>query len=383
MRSLALALSLTVFSLVAAPAFGGPLFDTALGMEAVQPTCYEFSCQPCCDTIDSDLACDDCCLACDGHGHGGHGKKDPGHGARADKHAPAGIFGEHVHERGEVMAEYKYVNMFMEDSRNGTTRLTDAQAIAAGFPVVPTQMNMEMHMIHLMYGLRDNMTVYMMLMLNANTMDHVTGMGGRFTTHNSGFGDTAFGFVTNLYKDEDTQWILKIGGTVPTGDLGRKAVTPMGNPTFPYPMRLGSGTFNFTPALTWKKKGDNGSLGSQLSANLPFGRNYRGYRVGDQFRANVWAQWLPVNKLSFSYRLEGLWVLDYEGVDPEIEGMGPYTNYAGLRAGNYINFGYGAQLLLRKGHLLNFEWVTPVYQDLDGPQLETDWVLFVSWSKAW
>ncbi len=35
------------------------------------------------------------------------------------------------------------------------------------------------------------------------------------------------------------------------------------------------------------------------------------------------------------------------------------------------------------GSRLNVELVRPVYQDLDGVQLETDFQLFASWSKAW
>ena len=94
------------------------------------------------------------------------------------------------------MVEYKYMNMYMEDSRRGTTTLSDnavlgpADPAGRTFPVTPTKMNMEMHMVHLHYGLTDNVTIYMMAMLTANTMDHVNVGGARFTTHVSGFDDT-------------------------------------------------------------------------------------------------------------------------------------------------------------------------------------------------
>ena len=68
-------------------------------------------------------------------------------------HGPIGIMGDHTHDQGEVMFSYRYMHMFMEGTRNGTTRITNAQARALGaFPVVPESMRMEMHMFGAMYG---------------------------------------------------------------------------------------------------------------------------------------------------------------------------------------------------------------------------------------
>ncbi|MCH1495007.1 MAG: transporter, partial [Rubripirellula sp.] len=38
---------------------------------------------------------------------------------RADKHAPAGLMGDHLHKTGEWMVEYKYMNMYMDGNRAG------------------------------------------------------------------------------------------------------------------------------------------------------------------------------------------------------------------------------------------------------------------------
>ena len=110
-----------------------------------------------------------------------------GHGDRkglADKHAPAGIIGDHIHERGEWMVEYRYMNMYMEDNRIGDRRVSDADAIAFGAtsnPITnrgatPTDMTTEMHMMHVMYGASDDVTLYTMLMLPSLTMDHLRGV---------------------------------------------------------------------------------------------------------------------------------------------------------------------------------------------------------------
>jgi hypothetical protein len=36
-----------------------------------------------------------------------------------------------------------------------------------------------------------------------------------------------------------------------------------------------------------------------------------------------------------------------------------------------------------RGHRFAFEAGFPVYQKLDGPQLETDWRIVAGWQKAW
>lgn len=109
----------------------------------------------------------------------------------ADKHAPAGIMGDHLHQKGEWMVEYKYMVMSMEDNRIGETTVSDQDAIGpAGAPAgivvdgiqtnagaTPTQMTMEMHMAHIMYGASDDVTLYTMLMMPALTMDHIRGDG--------------------------------------------------------------------------------------------------------------------------------------------------------------------------------------------------------------
>ena len=136
--------------------------------------------------------------------------------------------------------------------------------IATNNGATPTQMTMEMHMIHLMYGLTDKVTIYTMIMLESLTMDHLrgpmnpAGRGTGFTTHNSGFGDLRLGALFSLYEDEDDDLIFNFGFSVPTGDIYRTSTAPTGGriaQPLPYPMRLGSGTFNFRPAsrgsTTW------------------------------------------------------------------------------------------------------------------------------------
>jgi hypothetical protein len=314
----------------------------------------------------------------------------------ADKHAPAGIMGDHLHEPGQWMIEYKYMNMYMDGNLVGSTEVSDADAVTIGnslgtnFGASPTAMNMEMHMIHLMYGLSEDFTAYTMIMLPSLTMDHIRGPGNPagpgtpFTTHNSGVGDTYFGVLGRLYQDDNDDVILNLGATAPTGDLYTLSSIPTGGlvaQPLPYPMRLGSGTFNARPGVTWKHYFPRSSFGTQLQTYLPIGRNYRGYAVSEEYRLNTWFSKLITDNIAFSTRVENLWTTDYDGADPESPNALISTNVENFRGGYMLNLGLGVAGLY-KGHLLNVEFIPTLAQDVNGIQLGTDWTFVASWSKS-
>ena len=186
----------------------------------------------------------------------GHQHDDVKHG-RVDTHAPAFLMGDHVHKTGEWMVEYKYANMYMDGNRAGTTRLTDPQSLdfigtvppgvpgVSAYGATPTSMTMEMHMLHVMRGITDDITAYIMPMWMVNTMDHLRRNGTTFTTSNKGFSDLHFGALWRFYNGCTDELILNLRFSAPTGDIDNVTSIPTGSPSeFPYPMRLGHGTWD-------------------------------------------------------------------------------------------------------------------------------------------
>ncbi|NND98723.1 MAG: transporter [Pirellulaceae bacterium] len=327
-----------------------------------------------------------------------------GRRSRVDKHAPAGVMGDHLHKPGGWMVEYRYMNMYMEDNRIGERTISDAEAIGPAGPppgivvegertnagATPTEMTMEMHMMHLMYGMTEDVTLYTMLMLPSLTMDHIrgdanpAGRGTSFTTHNSGLGDTSIGALVLIHRTESCDWILNFGGSLPTGDIYRESTEPTGGAVsqpLPYPMRLGSGTFNARPGLTVKRFGDWYSSGVQLQADIPIGRNYRGYSVSDEYRINSWTSVVLTDWLSMSVRGEHIWRSSYDGEDKDTPNAVISTNVENFRGGHWLNYGIGAQIMLGD-HYFNTEFLPNVRQKVDGIQLETDYAVVASWSRA-
>lgn len=306
--------------------------------------------------------------------------------------------GDHLHAPGEWMVEYKYMNMYMNENRVGSTTIPNpadtrpitVDGITTNLGATPTNMTMEMHMVHIMRGMTEDITMYTMLMFPSLTMDHIrgpmnpAGIDTPFTTHNSGIGDITLGALLRLYSDEDDELILNLGGSVPTGDIFRTTREPTGgrvDQALPYPMRLGSGTFNARPGITWKRYGELTSSGVQFQTNIPIGRNYRGYSVSDTLQLSFWKSLLLTDKVAVSLRLENLWQTEFDGEDSTTTNGVISTNVEQFRGGYWLNLGIGGSVLMN-GHLLNAEFLPNLYQDLNGIQLETDWSFAASWSKS-
>ena len=60
-------------------------------------------------------------------------RADTGAETHASTHAPIAVMGDHVHEKGEVMISYRYMNMDMQGSRLGGDAISD-NTIATTIP---------------------------------------------------------------------------------------------------------------------------------------------------------------------------------------------------------------------------------------------------------
>ena len=76
---------------------------------------------------------------------------------RPDSHAPIGVMGDHTHNKGEFMFSYRFMHMFMDQNRDGTSNVL-ASEVLEDFVVTPVKMTTQMHMFGSMYGLNDTVT---------------------------------------------------------------------------------------------------------------------------------------------------------------------------------------------------------------------------------
>ena len=160
------------------------------------------------------------------------------------------VLGTHTHFAGEWMVGYRFMYMEMEGSRDGTRSLSNNDVLA-DFPITPTRMSMQMHMLDIMYAPSDNLTLMLMQPFISMEMDHVTRTGVRFTTESEGLSDLKLMATWTAWQQKQRKHRLLLTGgiSIPTGSIDEKDNTPLGVQQLPYPMQLGSGTFDLLPAI--------------------------------------------------------------------------------------------------------------------------------------
>ena len=308
-------------------------------------------------------------------------------GARADGHAPIGVMGDHTHAAGDWMLSYRYMTMRMDGNIDGTSDLSNSEVRAHGFMVVPTEMTMEMHMFGAMRGISDDLTLMVMMPYIIKTMDHERPNGTEFTKDTEGWGDLKVSGMIDVWEGEFNRAHITLGVSLPTGSIDED----QGQATnLPYPMQLGSGSFEFRPAVTVIGQNETCSWGGQLGAILRLNENENDYQLGNEINSSVWAAHKWCEGFSTSVRLNAAAWEDIHGADPEVNGVPVPTADNDRRSGERIDFLIGANLFWPKAkgftgkedQRLAIEFGVPVYQRLDGPQLETDWTLMIGWQSA-
>ena len=327
-----------------------------------------------------------------------------------DSHAPIGVMGDHFHKKGELMFSYRFMRMSMEDNLIGSDEVSHETIVTTisnrffgnpGMPptlrVVPIEMTMNMHMFGVMYAPSDKLTLMAMGMLVNSEMDHLTFQGGAginrlgmFTTETSGLGDTRVSAMLRLFQKETTRMHVNLGVSIPTGSITERddILTPMDmrpEVRVPYPMQLGSGSWDLLPGITYAGNKDRLGWGSQLTANIRLNENDEGYKLGNRLEFTNWFSYRLAPWVSSAVRLTALTQGKIDGIDANI--MAPVqTADPDMQGGERIDAALGLNFIGTKGFLRNqrfaIEFALPVFNDLNGPQLQTQSIFTVGWQHA-
>ena len=300
--------------------------------------------------------------------------------SRPDGHAPISVMADHYHGKGGLMFSYRFMNMNMENLLSGSDAISNDNAHNAGYMVTPLKMPMQMHMFGMMYAPSNRITLLGMVNIIKNDMDLQMRMMGnttKFSTSSSGFGDVKLGMIYKFINKNKQSLHGNLTFSLPTGSISKTDDTPMSSPNeiqLPYPMQIGSGTFDTNLGFTYLGQTDNFSWGSQVSATIRIGENSDDYSFGNKLDFNNWLALKATDWLSFSARLQGLFVDKINGVNPNLNPMMVTTANTQNSGGTYFNSGIGFNLYVPKGKYkdvrLGFEFATPLYQKPNGIQLK-------------
>ena len=309
-------------------------------------------------------------------GHAGHDHDGP------TSAAPIGVMGDHTHPAGGWMVSYRRMSMAMDGNRDGTHRLSDRQVLSQ-FMITPRIMDMEMDMFGVMYAPSDQLTLALMIPRIELEMEHQNRMGRLFTTESEGIGDISLSALIADQEREGFRSHFQLGLRAPTGEVNVYDATPLGpNTLLPYPMRLGGGTYAALLGYTQVRDVPEGVVGMQFRATMPFGNNDEGYRLGNELLVTGWRQWEVGDSTALGARLAWTHWADISGADPRLNPRMVPTASSSLRGGDRLDLGLSVNWGVGRGHRLALEYLVPVRQKLDGPQLEVDRTWTVGWQAT-
>jgi nitrous oxide reductase accessory protein NosL len=301
---------------------------------------------------------------------------------RPDAHAPIGVMGDHLHEKGSFMASLRYTNMFMDGNKSGTDAISNTD-VYNSFMVAPQKMTMSMYMLGVMYAPSEKLTLMVMQNFVTKEMDlkarMMTPSGMMmfrdFTTSSSGLGDLNVGAMYGLFNNHKTALHLNGGLSMPVGAIKNRDDTPMMNAVkLPYAMQLGTGTYDITLGATYKGNFTNTSWGTQFLSVLRTGKNSEDYRFGNTYKCNLWGAYKLSKNFSVSARLLAISQGKLEGLDTDLNPMM-------ITTANVNNYGYDKlktfigvnvafpQTSSLKDFRFGIEAGAPIYEDYNGIQM--------------
>jgi hypothetical protein len=267
-------------------------------------------------------------------------------------------------------------------------------------------MTMDMSMVGVMRSVTDRLTFMAMFHYISMEMQHLINpaiplLGGtNFTTRTEGFGDITLSGLYLLHGDDCFQVIAGLGVSLPTGSIAERdgALRPPPPPPpvivdqqLPAAMQLGSGTVDILPSLTVTQHLNDFMLGVQVRGRIRTHNNHHGYRFGNQFGVDLWGAWSPIQWCSFvggvGYQYEG----ELRGRQSGIGQVSPVgltvptaygSNYGGQRIEATLGMNFVIPRGMLKGNRVGIDVRLPIYQNVNGLQLERDFTLTAGWSWA-
>ena len=301
-------------------------------------------------------------------------------------HAPIGVMRDHSHKKDEFMLSYRYANSTMNEILSGSTK-SNSNQVLSNYMNSPLKMNMEMHMLGMMYGISNSSTLGIMIPFVKKSMESINMMGTTSKIYNEGIGDISVSNITDINLSKTSNLVLGYGVKLPTGKVNyRKATQTNSNMKLGYGMQLGSGTFDPTISMTYIKKFNKHRLGFQNNSIIRFYKNYLNYNLGNEHSISSWASYSILDSLSFSYRLiyeikEGI-----NGIDSDLmQNMSPATNPHSTKRKDLsqsfgINFINHSNFL--KNHRLALEYIKPINQNVSDFQLSKKSKIMLGWQYS-
>lgn len=301
---------------------------------------------------------------------------------RPDLDAPVGVVGAHPQYEQGLTFTYRYTATVLEGLVDGREELSNGEVFARGYASVPTKVVREVHHFGLLVGHDERLSFLLGLPLISTEMDVEDPGGAKLDPRSIGLGDLEFSTLYTLRSGEGEQLHLNLGVSLPSGSREEKDRTPTSggaNVKLPYALQLGSGTFDLVPGLSYSRTYEDTSWGAQAIQTVRLGENSDDYTLGDETLLTAWVTRRLREDLSGSVRLAYLHKGRIDGRDDDLDPTDNPASDPHAQGGDRFDLSFGVNYTMQGGQRFAAEIGWPLFQDLNGPQTETDVVYSVGW----
>lgn len=293
--------------------------------------------------------------------------------------------------KGAWSVGYRYLYMNMEGYLDGQKSVSTAEILKT-FAIAQPRMSQEMHLIEASYAPTDRLSVLLGIPYIMQTTEHQRRpganpfVGEEFDVTTDGLSDISAKLAYTVYKAASFQILTFAGVGFPTGSIDETGTVPRGqNQPLPYTMQLGSGTYDLNPGIAYSAQAGKWSWGTEFMYKSRLGKNDAGYSFGDRYSATVYLTRRLFDWVAPSIVVTGRSWESISGRDPRLDPVAkavPVANpnfYGGDRIDLIFRLNFAIPRGMLKGNRLSVEGGIPIYQDLNGPQVQSDYRFGVSW----
>lgn len=285
---------------------------------------------------------------------------------------------------------YDFKFLSIEDFQQGTTKIDKSQVLftpgnnqrsASNYRIVSLRIIQKAHIFSLYYRLDELSKFQIFMPYISQSSDHVSSVPGyeSFTLESQGIGDLNVSLIKTLHHHNRYHFQLQLGLSLPTGSIDEEGDTPRapGNQRIPYPMQLGSGTWDFPMGLRIVSNYSDLTWDAQASVKLRTRRNEFGYRLGDRYAISSSVTKSISKQLSMDIGLRAEHISRIVGEDQALRVPGNFpfpaniadtNNYGGSRLFFTSTATYSFDHFRRGLTKLSFGVRYPIIQDVNGVQ---------------
>lgn len=288
-------------------------------------------------------------------------------------------------EAGDMRIRYSWERTHSQGMRSGQRSFSpDRSRADYGYTSTPRSLDATVHRFQLAYAPHARVTLVAELPFVQKEFERgepfatgICGSAARCQVQTEGVGDIGFAMIVPFIRKGHESSQVHLGIDVPTGSIRRG---DRGS-RLPYDAQIGNGTVDLEWGWTYKGELERFAWGAQALGRHPVGRNGLKYREGSRFTGRIWAVADLIGGWSISLRGEWEKQNEIEGFDRALDPSLDPSNDPEKRDGQRIVVAPGMSLRIPAlaGQRVGIEVGIPVFQDLDGPQLERSWSARMAW----